>query len=60
MTLNALSPEETDFCVETELTIPGKIGEFSQPMIRKKADDMMLELARNVSRQMMGAGTPGS
>ena len=60
MTLKALSPAETEFAVETGLTILGKIGEFGQPIIRKKADDMMQQFSRNVSRQMTGAGRPGA
>ena len=59
MTLKALSPAETELAVETGLTILGKIGEFGQPIIRKKADDMMQQFARNVSLQMTGTGTPG-
>jgi len=58
MTLKALSPAQTEFAVETGLTILGKIGEFGQPIIRKKADDMMQQFAGNVSRQMTGVEPP--
>lgn len=55
MTLKELSAAETEFAVETTLTILGKIGEFGQPIIRKKADDMMQQFAKNVAIRMTGA-----
>lgn len=56
LSLNAHSSAETEFCVDTDLTIMGKIGEFGQPVIRKKADAMMEEFAQNVALQMAGDG----
>jgi carbon monoxide dehydrogenase subunit G len=46
----ALAPVEggTHLEIETDLAILGKIGEFGQPVIRKKADALLAEFARNV------------
>ena len=46
----ALTPAEggTRLSIETDLTILGKIGEFGQPIIRKKADAILEEFARNL------------
>jgi len=38
----------TELSVETDLSVLGKIGEFGQPIIRKKADSLMQEFAANV------------
>jgi carbon monoxide dehydrogenase subunit G len=45
-----LAPGEggTRLLVETDLAVLGKIGEFGQPVIRKKADTMLEQFARNV------------
>ena len=34
--------------IETDLAILGKIGEFGQPIIKKKADALLEEFARNL------------
>ena len=34
--------------IETDLAVLGKIGEFGQPVIRKKADGLLDEFARNL------------
>jgi hypothetical protein len=34
--------------IETDLTVLGKIGEFGQPFIRRKADALLDEFARNL------------
>jgi carbon monoxide dehydrogenase subunit G len=49
MTL-ALLPAEggTELVVETDLSVLGKIGEFGQPIIRKKADGIIQEFAANL------------
>jgi carbon monoxide dehydrogenase subunit G len=41
MTLKELGSEQTELLVETDVNILGKIGEFGQPLIRKKADSML-------------------
>lgn len=49
MTL-ALTPADagTRLTIETDLTVLGKIGEFGQPIIKKKADTLLEEFARNL------------
>lgn len=46
----ALLPAEggTELVVETDLSVLGKIGEFGQPIIKKKADGVMHEFAANL------------
>ena len=45
-----LAPGEggTRLRIETDLAILGRIGEFGQPVIKKKADAILEEFARNV------------
>lgn len=56
MVLSPVAPHETEFKVETDVTVLGKIGEFGQPIVRKKADAMMQEFAENVRRQLIEEG----
>ena len=41
-------PDRTQLEVVTEATVLGKVGEFGQPVMRKKADSIMQEFATNV------------
>jgi uncharacterized protein len=45
-----LAPREggTHLRIDTDLAILGKIGEFGQPVIKKKADTLLAEFARNL------------
>jgi uncharacterized protein len=46
-----LAPAEgggTRLRIETDLAVLGKIGEFGQPVIRKKADTLLEEFAHNL------------
>ena len=45
-----LAPAEggTRVRIDTDLTVLGRIGEFGQPVIRKKADALLEEFARNL------------
>ena len=52
MELKEISPKETELLVETDVNILGKIGEFGQPIIRKKADRMLQEFVENMKRQL--------
>jgi carbon monoxide dehydrogenase subunit G len=52
MTLEAKSPAETEMHVALETQILGKIGEFGQPVIRKKTETMLQEFAAQVSKQL--------
>jgi carbon monoxide dehydrogenase subunit G len=38
----------TRLSIETDLAVLGKIGEFGQPVIKKKADTLLAEFARNL------------
>jgi carbon monoxide dehydrogenase subunit G len=40
--------EGTRLHIETDLAVLGKIGEFGQPVIRKKADTLLQEFVRNI------------
>ena len=53
MELKELSPTETEMSVDTDVSIMGKIGEFGQPIIRKKADAMLKEFVENIKKQLV-------
>jgi carbon monoxide dehydrogenase subunit G len=48
--LLALTPTEhgTRLQIDTDLAVLGKIGEFGQPVIKKKADALLEEFTRNL------------
>ena len=52
--LKELGANETELLVETDVNILGKIGEFGQPIIRKKADAMLKEFVENIKKQLTG------
>jgi len=54
-----LSPADagTRVQIDTDLAVLGKIGEFGQPVIKKKADAILDEFVRNV-RSHLAAVTP--
>jgi carbon monoxide dehydrogenase subunit G len=52
MALKDLGNEQTELLVETDVNILGKIGEFGQPIIRKKADAMLKEFVENIKKQL--------
>lgn len=54
MTLKELGANQTELVVETDVNILGKIGEFGQPIIRKKADAMLKEFVDNIKKQLTG------
>jgi carbon monoxide dehydrogenase subunit G len=47
---------ETEMRVTLEANVLGKIGEFGQPVMRKKADAMLQEFARHLSERLSGGG----
>ena len=47
---------ETEMRVTLEANVLGKIGEFGQPVMRKKADAMLQEFARHVSERLASGG----
>lgn len=56
MQLKELGPKETELSVETDVNILGKIGEFGQPIIRKKADSMLKDFVENIKKQLASSG----
>ena len=52
MTLVARSESETVVRIHTESSILGKLGEFGQAVMRKKADQIIAEFARNMAREL--------
>ena len=51
MSLKEISANLTELVVDTDVNILGKIGEFGQPIIRKKADSMLKEFVENIKKQ---------
>ena len=54
MMLKETGPAQSELVVETDVNILGKIGEFGQPIIRKKADSMLKEFVENIKKQLTG------
>ncbi|HEY8693247.1 MAG TPA: SRPBCC family protein [Chloroflexota bacterium] len=52
MQLEELGANEVKLTISTNANVMGKIGEFGQPVIRKKAEQMMAEFTENVKRQV--------
>ena len=48
LTLASVEAGSTRLRIDTDLAVLGKIGEFGQPVIRKKADTLLEEFARNL------------
>ena len=55
MTLVERSATETEVNIHTESSILGKLGEFGQAVMRKKADQIVAEFARNMARELDAA-----
>ena len=51
MRLEPTDDNSTDLVVQTDATIAGKLGEFGQPILRRKADSMMKEFGGNLARK---------
>jgi carbon monoxide dehydrogenase subunit G len=49
MTLVPIDDDRTELHIHTDASVLGKLGEFGQAVMRKKADQVMAEFARNVS-----------
>jgi carbon monoxide dehydrogenase subunit G len=54
MLLLEKSPTETEMHVALDAYVLGKIGEFGQPVIRKKTETMLQEFAAQVSQRLLG------
>jgi carbon monoxide dehydrogenase subunit G len=52
----ALEPADgaTDLVITTDATFLGKLGDFGQPVIRKKADGILDEFGRNLRARLEG------
>ncbi len=44
----------TQLKIDTDATVMGRIGEFGQPIIKKKAEQMMNEFAKNLEKAISG------
>jgi carbon monoxide dehydrogenase subunit G len=55
MTLVESGPAATELDVQTQARFLGKLGEFGQPVIRKQADAIIAEFARNVAARFHNA-----
>jgi carbon monoxide dehydrogenase subunit G len=54
MDLVEAAPQETELVIASDISFLGKLGELGQPVIRRKADSVIQEFARNL-RQALAA-----
>ncbi len=59
LTLAPLPGDATELHVHTEASILGKLGEFGQAVMRRKADQIMAEFVANMARKI-SASTEGA
>jgi carbon monoxide dehydrogenase subunit G len=52
MRLYPLPDSRTDLAVHTDAAVLGKLGQFGQAVIKRQADQLMAEFARNLSRTL--------
>lgn len=45
-------PDTSELCVTAEAAVMGKLGEFGQPVMQRKADAMISEFAKNLGRRV--------
>jgi carbon monoxide dehydrogenase subunit G len=55
LTAVSRSANETELQIHTESSILGKLGEFGQAVMRKKADQIVEEFARNMAKAINAA-----
>ena len=55
MDLVEAAPQETELVIASDISFLGKLGELGQPVIRKKADSVIQEFARNLGRELAAA-----
>jgi uncharacterized protein len=48
---------KTDVAIQTDANVMGKLGEFGQAVIRKKADQIVQEFANNLSAAVVAGGS---
>ena len=51
MDLKEISAQETELLITSDVSFLGKLGELGQPLIRKKADSVIQEFARNLRQE---------
>jgi carbon monoxide dehydrogenase subunit G len=54
MTITEPAPGQTHLTVVTDANVLGKLGEFGQPVIRKKSEQIMQQFVSNVQKQLGG------
>jgi carbon monoxide dehydrogenase subunit G len=54
--LNQIAPDQTEILMGTQASILGRLGEFGQPVMRKKADELMKEFAKRLSGAIEASG----
>ena len=59
MRLEARPDGGTDMAVHTDASVLGKLGQFGQAIIKRQADQLMAEFARNVSRELATTSDQG-
>lgn len=52
----AADGQQTDVQIRTDANVMGKLGEFGQAVIRKKADQIVQEFANNLSKAVADGG----
>ncbi len=52
MQVDEASADTSNLTIVTDAQVMGRIGEFGQPIIRKKADQIMQEFAKNLSNEV--------
>jgi carbon monoxide dehydrogenase subunit G len=56
MRLAPLPDGGTEMAVHTDAAVLGKLGQFGQAIIKRQADQLMAEFAKNLSREVEAAG----
>ena len=54
LSLNEVSPNETEVAISSDVTFMGKLGELGQTVIRRKADSVIEDFASNLAREAGG------
>jgi carbon monoxide dehydrogenase subunit G len=57
MELRSLGTDATELVIHTDLAILGKLGEFGQPIMRRKADQILAEFGANVAKATQAEST---
>jgi uncharacterized protein len=57
MTLVPLGDDQTQLNIHTDASILGKLGEFGQAVMRRKADQVIGEFARNMQAELAASPT---